>query len=462
MNTYHSLLAAAVACSLSFSACTGEDEPGTTPPPDTGGQGACPSSTSGPTAHSGAITADETWTAATSPHVVTGRLDIAGGATLTIEPCVEVRLAPGAAIAPGLTGSVPEAGTLRAEGTAQAPIRFVRDGQEAWGAINVRWPGQAVLRHVSIEGGGDNSSYDNASLLVWGDGEDAVRQNVTVEAVTVRHSKGVGVLLSNSGGFADGSSGLTVTGSGAGDARNPEPVATEASGLGLIPSGAYTGNARDEIRVATGGLLHDATVKNLGVPYRLAGIPGTRLTIRGVDSAHRPVATFEAGTVFEFDPGTAMRVGVGSASTLFNPGALVAVGTASAPVVFTSAAATPASGDWAGITFDDPNSVNRLEYARIEYAGGDCSCTLAACFPVADSPSESAILLGAVDDASYPDFIDNVTIAHSANHGVVCSYDSASVCPDLVSGNTFTDVAGCKQINNRDDFGYCDGRTICP
>lgn len=436
--------------------------PGTDPqPPDGGAEEACPAPAATPRQHAGAITADETWTAAESPHLVTSTVRVRGGATLTIEPCAEVRFAPGASLIAGVTGSTPEAGRLVADGSEARTIRFVRDGAQAWGGVNILYPGSASLRHVTLEGGGDNSSYHNATLVVRGEGGAGLQQNTLVDHVTVRGSKGAGVSLGSSGSFVTGSGELTVEGSGAGDAMNPDPLRVGPLSLGTIPPGRYTGNARDLIHVESGEILLNTTMRNVGVPYRLIAIPGSRLVVRATDSAGMVTLTIEPGVELQFDPETYLRVGVGSASRIDYPGALVAVGTAASPIVFTSSKENPAAGDWSGVVFNGSNSTNRLEHLRIEYAGGECSCSLAACFPT-NAAHEYAISLEDVSDGSFPDFIDNVTIAHSAMHGIVCSFDSAVQCPDFLAGNTFEQVAGCKQILNRDESGSCTARTSCP
>ncbi|MCW5212473.1 hypothetical protein VU04_06150, partial [Desulfobulbus sp. TB] len=71
------------------------------------------------TTYSGTIVADETWTPAGNPHIISGTLTVAGaapnGATLTIQPGVEVRLEQGASI---VVGAINAPGTLVAAGTA--------------------------------------------------------------------------------------------------------------------------------------------------------------------------------------------------------------------------------------------------------------------------------------------------------------------------------------------------------
>ncbi|MCA1707297.1 MAG: hypothetical protein LC808_30135, partial [Actinobacteria bacterium] len=74
-----------------------------------------------------AITQDTTWTSAGSPYVLAGDVTVTEGSTLTIQPGVVVRSAPGARLF--------IAGTLRAIGTAAEPIVFRRGASGNWGGL---------------------------------------------------------------------------------------------------------------------------------------------------------------------------------------------------------------------------------------------------------------------------------------------------------------------------------------
>jgi hypothetical protein len=106
--------------------------------------------------HTVDVAADETWTCADGPHVLTNRVTVAPGATLTIEAGAQLR------IDPSFTLDVDEEGRLVADATAGAPILVTaNNGQQAGfgtssqGGVNVfavpagREP--SVLRHVIIE-----------------------------------------------------------------------------------------------------------------------------------------------------------------------------------------------------------------------------------------------------------------------------------------------------------------------
>lgn len=121
----------------------------------------CPAPSSGPTSHTGDVALNEVWTAAASPHLVTGDVSVRGGAKLVIEPCAEVRVAKGKHIRVAYPGT-PNTGSLVAEGTAEHPIRISGIDGARWASLFVHAPGTARLAHVSFEGGG-GGDFDEAS-----------------------------------------------------------------------------------------------------------------------------------------------------------------------------------------------------------------------------------------------------------------------------------------------------------
>ncbi|NOY94179.1 MAG: hypothetical protein GXP55_23610, partial [Deltaproteobacteria bacterium] len=154
---------------------------------------ACPTPSSGPSMHSGAIAADETWSADASPHIVMGSVRIEGGATLTIEPCAVVRLASDGRLS---AGSSSASGHLVAEGTASAPILFERADATAWDYLMAEPMGSVRLAYVTLSGGGgDAVTYDGASLVASGPADRPYVQNLFVDHVTVSGSAGYGVLM---------------------------------------------------------------------------------------------------------------------------------------------------------------------------------------------------------------------------------------------------------------------------
>jgi parallel beta-helix repeat protein len=91
------------------------------------------------------ITANTVWTLVDSPYTITGTVRVASGATLAIEPGVELTFDPNAALLVD--------GTLQAAGTDLVPIVFKATEAGAWGGISFRSGATGgVLSHARISG----------------------------------------------------------------------------------------------------------------------------------------------------------------------------------------------------------------------------------------------------------------------------------------------------------------------
>lgn len=438
----------------------GQSSSGGTPPPgsSSGGNGdpgnppddepSCPTTTTGPTFHKGDVKDGEVWTAEASPHIVEYDVNVRGGAKLTIAPCAEVQVAKGQHIRVA-TPSTPNTGTLIAEGTAKRPIKIHGKDGARWASIYVQAPGTARLAYVTLEGGGGGDFERESSLDVLGDGEDGADPLVFVDHVTIRGSLGVGAWLQRGAAFAPGSRDLTIEGAG------EHPLWISEHALDALPSGKYTGNAKNEImvdpeggRTAGTGFLDDATIHDRGVPYHVGESNGTNLRIGGRPDGKLVTVTIEPGVVMRFAPGGALKV---QHFTSDDPSTAVlrAIGTADKPIVLTSASDTPAAGDWVGLWYGGiPLANNAIEHVRIEYAGGWCGCILNTCSNIAEH--EGAVIFTAQPPSA---FIKNTTFANIAMHGITEGYDGAFV--DFRPTNTFTGVAGCAQTRPRDVSTSC-------
>lgn len=425
-----------------------DDEP--TPP---GAE--CPAFT-GPTLHSGTISKDETWTAAGSPHLVEGNVNVVDGATLRIEPCAEVRLRADVRLAVAFP-LTPNTGTLIAEGTEQKPITFKAADAEPWADLFLHAPGTARLAWATFEGGGAERFDDNATIHVRGG--DIGEPLLFVDHVTVKGSQGTGIGFDGAAAFVAGSQALTITGSGG--PENAYPLTISEHALGSVPTGSYTGNLVDEILIdpvgtgaAGAGIVKDLTIADRGVPYHVGRWSGDDLLIGGPAGSLTTV-TVEAGVVLRFEPETALQVQhftTDEASTAV----LRALGTAEKPVVFTSAAATPRPGDWRGLWYGGiPRASNLLQHVRIEYAGFDCACSLSTCSDI--SEWEGAVIFTAQPPSA---FITQTTFQDIAGHGVTQGFDGTLV--DFRATNTFINVSGCAQTRPRNVDTSCpDPRPAC-
>lgn len=468
---------AAAACSDDASTADGSSDAGGSP--DTGGGGGpdaasgeggpvvidCPAPTGGPTMHGQNVTKDETWTAAGSPHVVTGSINVRDGAKLTIEPCAEVRL--GKDVSLDVVHPVTSTGELHANGTASKPIRFIGLDGARWGHVVVAQPGKASFRHVTFEGGGGEAVPRMGTLVILGDGTMPVKRDVLVDHVTVKGSAGYGVVAQRAAGFAPGSTDLIITGAGALDPTGqPYPLRIGENGMSTLASGTYTGNAADEIQIeedavnGRSGLQEDATLRDLGVPYHYGTSSVSSMRVEGGGTAG------DVPTTLTIDPGVIIKVekGAGIEVTHFSgddpsPAAIVAVGTAAKPIVFTSASKTPAAGDWIGLTFGGvPSGKNRFDHVKFEYAGADCLCILDTCSDLTEH--DAALIIRNVPSAGFA--VTNSTFSNIAGHGIHRAWRGPAV--DFTATNTFVGVTGCAQTLPVPPNGQAcpDPRPTCP
>lgn len=434
---------------LYFACDSSSNSAGTTPAPngdggtnDTPVQSECTAPTKGPTMHSDSIKADETWTADASPHIITFKSTVTNDATLTIEPCAVVQFEKDTVLAL-------RTGKILAEGTPSKRIRFEAKDGAKWTKIELDAPGQARFAYVDVDGGGnaDVNDTDGSSIEVWGDGSFPAQPVLYVDHVTVKHSGGAGVATTSHGTFVAGSHDLTITESGG--TRFPYPISIEEHAIDTLPTGTYTGNSKDAIYLrlvgagtAGDGLKVDATLHERGVPYRLDG----GFTVAANEDGKLATLTIEPGVTMKFPKGKSFQIEHWTGDKPAS-GAIRALGTADRPITFTSAEDAPAAGDWQGMWFGyTPSVLNKLDHVIIEYAGADCSCSLASCNTLADY--DGAVLL-----TNYPDggraFITNSTIRHVKGHAIVEGWqfpdgDSRNQQIDFTPTNTF-DVTGCKQ-----------------
>jgi len=446
------LAATAFACS-DDTATSPAAPPDAGPLPDSGatdGGGAfvpCPTTTSGPTAHDSTITADETWTADKSPHVIDN--DLAINATVTIEPCAEVRIA-------AATSITVSGGKLVAIGREGNGIRIhASDPTKPFAQIATNNGGTLRLAYVDIEDGGDPTNIVPDVIgtirLQGADATAPVQPTLFVDHVNVKDSRSLGVVLQDGAGFDADSRDLTVTGS----ANFAMSIAARA--LSGVPTGTYTGNTVDEIVVPCNDVIQeDTTIHDRGVPYRI----GNSLT-NGYLKVEKPVGlatlTIEPGVTLRFKKDAELIV-EGAASTDPARGALIAQGTAAKPIVFTSAAPTPAAGDWIGISFNSvPNPNDKLDNVRVEWAGGltgsgSDTCNISPVVP------DAAIRVRGVPSGQ---FVTNTVIANSAAHGIDRGWRNDAKT-DFIATNTFTAVAACKQTYPKDTNGACPDPVPCP
>ncbi|MCA9624320.1 MAG: hypothetical protein KC731_35090 [Myxococcales bacterium] len=389
-----------------------------------------------------AITADETWTAADSPHFVASDLTVPAGVTLTLEPCAEVRLQAGRWLEVD--------GSLVGRGTASRKILITAaDAGAPWAFLGATDPGRISLSHTTIDGGGAPTASTFGMLETRGDQLLPAAPVLDLDHVTLRGSQTFGVSLRENAGFSDTSDALTIAGSGQGAMRILPRLATN------LPAGDYTGNATDEIVVETevGGNidLESVTFSDRGVPYRIGG----DFTLGELVVGPSPVTlTLEPGVELRFAAGGRLTVDVNGDMG----GILSAVGTPTEPVVLTSASASPAPGDWIGVWVEHVDAATRLEHVQIRYAGGPSGANSFHCEPDGTFSDEDALITFFEQPISAQ--LTSSLLADSPKRGVNLAYYGDPV--DFLAGNTFENIAQCKVSTPRPLMGLCPPSSPCP
>jgi hypothetical protein len=277
--------------------------------------------------------------------------------------------------------------------------------------------------------------------------------------VTIEGSGGFGVNIITRSAFSDDSANLTITGSGAlgpvGNIDTRYPITVDGPAVSTIPTGTYTGNALDAIRVVNAGSLPDPDVafRARGVPYRFESgfsmSPPTSAAAGGLSTL-----TIEAGVTLMFNPGNTFSLGVsgGALPANISPVRVIAQGTAAQPIVLTSAAASPAPGDWIGIAWGGgPPDGNIMSHVRVEFAGGNGGTSGFGC-GAADNDAALVIRNWRPNDS----FITDSTFASSGAGGIVSGWQTDLNGPSLVGNNTFIGIAnGCNVARWRDGNGSC-------
>jgi hypothetical protein len=259
---------------------------------------------------------------------------------------------------------------------------------------------QTALRNVVLRDCGTGAT---ACLSV----DDTARQTgVLLQDVVIRGARGAGIQFGGGVRFHEQSSNLTITETAG------VPLDLSPWGVTSIPSGNYTGNQTDAIRVRGGHVSETATWRDPGVPYLAPD------GIRVHSSIEPPTLTLEPGVVIRMGLGTTFTVDIGTPH---------AVGTPTDRIVFSSV--TPnVPGSWMGVepgTWDSPPT--RLEHVEIVDAGAGPNGFSGALRLEAD--------LGGV--------LRNSTIRRSSSCGIILlGGEWVDDYANPAFGNTFVDVAG--------------------
>ncbi len=338
------------------------------------------------------------------------RTRVENGATLTVAPGTEVRVAASGYML------VDDNGTLEATGTAAQPIVFTSgSGSPAagdWQCIRFgSGSSSSQIRHATLEYGGapcDANGAKKEAIVVIGSG---IKQLADAK---ISHSANHGIEIEHNAN-PRGLENLTF-------ADNAKPsILTSMSEVLTLGQGHDFRSAGDRIEVdTTFALQRSGHWLPQPVAFRMVGGP----QISGLAEV-----TMDAGLKLEM---------TGKTFTVFNSN-LVIEGTAADPVVFTSGASNPAAGDWGCLSFENTTGTPNIDHAAFEYAGSGDGCTGANYHTALNVPASANIT--------------DTTFDQIAGYAI----KSSAACPSKKSqwcANTFRDVADAEVSCNLDqDLG---------
>jgi hypothetical protein len=314
------------------------------------------------TPRGGEIRSNETWTRAESPYLLTERVLVTRGVTLTIEPGVEVRSA-------GVELTVQ--GHLEAVGTQDEPITFtseddtdpkewvgiVMDGSEGQGTANLAF---ATVRYTTRQ----NSLGVYSAVTVSGVDVPGVRiLNSTIRdsfaegaiGQDIRDDYGVYVVDSTVAVIN-----TTFQNIGLGSSPLDYPLYAQGKETSLrLLNNTFTENAVNRVLLEDIGSIAGRTANAQYVFPYAEGLEGYELV---------STLTVPISQVMKVEPGTKILSRRGVGVNVY--GYLRAVGTSEQPITFT-ATGNSNGPDWVGMVFDGSkgNGTGYLRYARFSLGG---------------------------------------------------------------------------------------------
>lgn len=364
-------------------------------------------------------------------------------------------------VAPDIIIDVTTGGRLVGAGQVDRPVTLEPiDAAKPWAQLRVLSGGTLSLSHARVIGAGAplNQTLDTAAAIdVRGpDQTQPPQETFHADHVLIQDSASMGVSLREAGGVSAASTALEIHGA------KHAAIRSWASAAGTIPAGSYTSNGRDEIVLEGTGLAsvsRDVTLHARGVPYRVGdGLTQGRLDVATTNGV--ATLTIEPGVTLRFKKEGGFFVQYAQNDSPAT-GALVAVGTAAAPIVFTSAETTPAPGDWLGVHFNGVlNARTRLDFVRVEYAGGVTSLVGSSC-RLPDNVNNAAAIRFFQEPTS-ASVLTNTTVVASGRHGVDRGWRGNSSLSFLSGGNDLSGARSCKETFPTPTGAACPNPPPCP
>jgi len=356
----------------------------------------------------GTLTDAARWEAIGVPLRFTGDAYIEGA--LELAPGVEIEMPQDARFDVSVTGS------LRAEGTAGAPIvmRGQQDERGYWQGLSVASQTSAnVLSHCELSNGGAsgwNGAVDSVAMVWLTD-----QAKLQISHCTLRRSGGAAVGSMERvdlSGFADN----VIEDNRHTLQLNPQVVAA------VEASNAFVDNDEDYVRVGR----ENANTHGIDATATWAALP----------VAYRVMDRFYVGAALTVEAGAVVQVMQDRQIVVQPAGSLRAVGTASAPIRFVGVEALP--GYWKGLQVESVSASNELRHVEVRHAGSSG-------FNGSDQSDGALYIEGSL-------MLADSVVAQSGGHGAVVWEGQLLGC----EGVQFQD-------NAKDDvYVWGDGTTACP
>ncbi len=360
--------------------------------------------------HTVDITADSTWTAAASPHIVSLYIKIRNGATLTIQAGATVKFDAGAGLQIGDTLSG-QAGRLNIDGAVPGIILTANTATPTrgfWKGIEVQraLAGPAWRRTLIEWAGGTRPNPFNEACILLSDASGAA---LDLDSLHIRQCVHAGIHHFGGTAHVHGSTIDSVTGSGihADFDAQLELDSTTIRGAGqeglffssltsrLLPSSGnrFLGNAVTGIHLNAfqlPGLLKQDSIAGNGTnlievqpgqpdpsvaaftifaqpqPVGLNGYVIRQPGLLDIGRVGGQAVTLDSNLVLRFEGQTGMRIG-DSAGTRSGSIRSLATNTLNRAVLTGSGAALP--GSWVGLEIGRLSGPDTLRFIRIDYAG---------------------------------------------------------------------------------------------
>lgn len=244
----------------------------------------------------GTISQNTEWTLVDNPFIVSNNITIADGATLTIEPGVNVRF--------GGDFQITVNGRIIADGTANRPITFMYNGLNAstedWITIQINGTQDSSLTYCTIEHGSNAVTLEQGSLNL--------QNNLIISNSNGTVLNGGNAVIENNEIINNTINGIIITGDGQATVHN-NLISTNTNGIRLtgnltgstsITQNNITLNSQDGIQLAADA-YQDTTIQQNNVSlngYGFHAVTATSPTI-----THNSISNNTEGIFYEIGTG---------------------------------------------------------------------------------------------------------------------------------------------------------------